>query len=234
LRRPADLSRASALLGTGEIRGVLFDMDGLLLDSERLYSQAFHQACDELGYAVDEQVWLSCIGTTGAASRSILEAGMPEGFPLDTALDRFRALFGELSAGGIDPRPGAVELLVQLHDWGVPLGLVTSTQRVLAGEKLYRARLGDYFAVRVCGGESSHGKPHPAPFKHAARLLDQPIEDCLVLEDSANGVRAGVAAGAQVIQVPDLVPPSDELKALGHTVTESLADVLKLLSRSRD
>jgi len=209
-------------------------MDGLLLDSERLYTQAFREACAEFKQPYKEDVWLKCVGTTAAASRRILAEGFGADFPLDAVIRHYRTRFNELQEHGINPMPFVPELLTQLHAWRMPLGLVTSTARTLAGLKLYRARLGDYFSIRVCGGETKAGKPHPDPYVLAARLLGLPAAHCLVLEDSANGVRAGVGAGAQVIQVPDQVAPTPELVNLGHTVHQNLGETLELLRRSRE
>lgn len=215
------------------IRGVLFDMDGLLLDSERLYSQAFRESCAAFDQEMKEDVWLSCIGTTDVESRRILELGFGPDFPLDAVLVDWRRRFYALQVRGIDTMPGVAELLSQLHVWRIPIGLVTSTARKLAGHKLYQARLADYFNIRVCGGEAVAGKPNPAPYVLGSKLLGLPAAQCLVLEDSANGVRSAVAADTQVIQVPDLVAPSPEVIALGHTVHESLHETLEMLRKSR-
>ena len=204
-------------------------MDGLLVDSERLYTQAFRDALTEFDQPYKEELWLSCIGTTAALSRQILSDGYGPNFPLDALLRRFRERYYEIQEQGLNPLPYVPELLAQLQAWRLPLGLVTSTPRTPAGLKLYRTRLGDYFSIRVCGGEVKAGKPSPDPYLRGAVLLGLSPADCLVLEDSANGVRAAVAAGAQVIQVPDQVAPSPELIKLGHTIHDDLGQTLGLL-----
>ena len=209
-------------------------MDGLLLDSERLYTQAFTEACAEYDQPYKEDVWFKCVGTTAALSRQIIAEGFGPDFPIEAVLRRYRERFYELQEQGIDPMPCVPELLAQLHAWRMPLGIVTSTARTLAGLKLYRARLGDYFSIRVCGGETKAGKPHPDPYLLGARLLGLPAEHCLVLEDSANGVRAGLGAGAQVIQVPDQVAPTPEIVDFGHTIHQNLGQTLELLRQSRE
>ncbi len=209
-------------------------MDGLLLDSERLYTQAFRAACAEFDQPYKEDVWLKCVGTTAALSRQIIADGFGADFPLDAVLRRYRERFNELQEQGINPMPHVPELLAQLHAWRLPLGLVTSTARTLAGRKLYRARLGEYFSIRVCGRETRVGKPNPDPYLRGASLLGLKPEHCLVLEDSDNGVRAGVGAGAQVIQVPDQVAPAPEIVEIGHTIHQSLGETLEVLRRSRE
>jgi len=168
-------------------------MDGLLVDSERLYTQAFRDALTEFDQPYKEELWLSCIGTTAALSRQILSDGYGPNFPLDALLRRFRERYYEIQEQGLNPMPYVPELLAQLQAWRLA------------------------------------GKPSPDPYLRGAVLLGLSAGDCLVLEDSANGVRAAVAAGAQVIQVPDQVAPSPELIKLGHTIHDDLGQTLGLL-----
>ena len=122
-----------------------------------------------------------------------------------------------------------MELLGRLRHRRVPTALVTSTRRETALSKLSRVGLLDFFDQLVCGGETDRGKPDPDPYLAAAELLGQDPARCWALEDSANGVRAAHAAGCWVFQVPDLVAPTDDLLTLGHTVVDSLHDVLRRL-----
>lgn len=223
---------AAAPLRPDAILGVLFDMDGLLLDTERLYSTAFEQSCAEHGWEMRQDVWARCIGTTDDRSREILAAGYGTDFPLKKVLARWRELYAELQSKSLRPMPGALELLAALREWRLPVGLVTSTNRLATGEKMNRCGLDKYFSIRVCGGEAASGKPSPDPYLLGARLLGLKPANILVLEDSDNGVRAGVLAGTQVIQIPDTVAPSPEILALGHTVHSSLQQTLELLRGS--
>lgn len=205
-------------------------MDGLLLDSERLARAAFREACGQLGVAVDDAVYARCIGSTPARTEQILrEAFGPElDYPvLDRAWsDRYAA---RLEAGPVDLKPGALDLLEALRERGIPRGLATSTGRDLATRKLTGAGVLSYFACLICGGETSRGKPHPDPYLAALACLGVPAAAAWALEDSENGVRSAHAAGLRVIQVPDLVAPSAELRALGHVVLPSLTHVLDVL-----
>ena len=228
---------ASVSLQPEAIRGVLFDMDGLLLDTERTYRSAFLLACEELGSAIDAEtlgaVWVRCIGTTDSRGRDILRAGLGPEFPLDAVLTRWREICANQFAKSVSPMPGAVELLRWLRAFRIPAGLVTSTARSIAGNKLRMAGVGEYFQIMLCGGEAHTGKPDPAPYSRGAMLLGHKPRHCLVLEDSENGVRSAVAAGAQVVQIPDLVTPSPEVLELGHSVHDSLTQTLELLTSSR-
>lgn len=209
---------------------VVFDMDGLLLDSERLARLAFWEACDELGVAVEDAVYARCIGSTPAGTEQILQEALgPElNFPVLDRMwsDRYAA---RLEAGPVDLKPGAIDLLVALAELGIPRGLATSTGRGLATRKLTGAGVISYFACLICGGETARGKPHPDPYLAAVACLGVPAGAAWALEDSENGVRSAHAAGLRVFQVPDLVAPSVELRALGHAVVPSLSDVLAAL-----
>ncbi len=211
---------------------VLFDMDGLLLDSERLARDAFAQACRDHGWEPDLDVYVSCIGSTSEATEATLRGHHGAHFPY-AAIDASwsRHYHARLEQDGVPVKPGAQALLEHLALRGVPCAVATSTRRSTAEGKLERSRLLGFFQHTVCGGETDRGKPHPDPYLAAAAGLGVDAAHCLALEDSSNGVRAAHAAGCTVVQVPDLVPPEPELLALGHAVLASLEEVLKLFER---
>lgn len=205
-------------------------MDGLLLDSERLARDSFVQACTEVGWAPDLAVYDLCVGSTYEGTERILRTHFGADFPFEAVNERWGALYeARVLRQPVDLKSGALDLLVRLEELGIPRALATSTRRGIATAKLHNASLSEYFAHLVCGGETARGKPHPDPYLEAAGRLRVDPGLCWALEDSNNGVRAAHAAGLQVFQIPDLVPPSDEVRALGHIVVESLFDVLKLL-----
>jgi HAD superfamily hydrolase (TIGR01509 family) len=210
--------------------GVVFDMDGLLLDSGRLARETFVSACREMGWEPDLAVYDLCVGTTYEGTEQILKTEFGAEFPFAAVAQYWNTIYEErVLDRPVDIKAGALELLLRLHELGIPRALATSTKRSIALVKLRNAGLYEYFAQLVCGGETERGKPHPDPYLEAAqRLLLSPAQ-CWALEDSNNGVRAAHAAGLRVFQVPDLVPPSEDVRALGHRVMTSLFDVLDLL-----
>ena len=214
--------------------GVLFDMDGLLLDSERIARDAFVAACGELGWEADLSAYHRCIGSTYQRTREILTRHHGPDFPYDAVDARWSELYhARLASGPVPVKAGAVELLQYLSQAEIPRALVTSTRRSTAEPKLAASGLIGYFQALVCGGEAAHGKPRPDPYLAAAGLLGLEAAGCWALEDSANGVRAAVGAGCRVFQVPDLVAPDAEVRALGHEVVESLHEVLRRLPGQR-
>lgn len=212
--------------------GVVFDMDGLLLDSERLAREAYLEACAALGMEPDLAAYARCIGANMAHTEAVMTAvlGSRDAY---AALERhWEAGYNRrVEADLVDLKPGARELLDALAERDVPRAVATSTARPMATRKLERAGVLSHFSCLICGGETPRGKPHPDPYLAALAGLGVPAGVAWALEDSENGVRAAHAAGMVVVQVPDLLAPSAELLTLGHHVAGDLFEVLELLRR---
>ena len=205
---------------------VIFDMDGLLLDSERIALAAFDAACEHFAIGEQRQVFMRCVGTNEAAGDEVLKEGLT-GKADHVAFARVwdEKYTAATSGAAIPLKEGALELLEHLRALGVPAAVATSTTRERAQQKLRDAGILDRFQVVVGGDQVAKSKPHPDIYLHAAGLLRVDPRECLALEDSENGVRAALNAGMTVIQVPDLVPPSPELTALGHIILDTLRAV---------
>jgi HAD superfamily hydrolase (TIGR01509 family) len=185
---------------------VLFDMDGTLVDSEKLWDVALRELAAEYGGTLSDTARKAMVGTSMAASMGILhdDLGQPERDPLASAA-WINARILELFRSGLRWRPGALTLLRAVRAAGIPTALVTSSGRPLVEVAL--DTLGrDSFDVVVCGDEVDAAKPHPEPYVTAARLLDVPIGRCVAIEDSPSGVASALAAGAAVLAVPAEVP----------------------------
>jgi HAD superfamily hydrolase (TIGR01509 family) len=190
---------------------VLFDMDGTLVDSEKVWNIALHELAAHAGGELSLPARLAMIGSSMASSMRILrdDLGQPD---RDEAADVawLERRVAELFADGLVWRPGAWELLTAVRAAGLPTALVTSTSRRLVEVAL--ATLGrENFDVVVCGDEVPAPKPDPAPYRTAARLLGVPIADCVAIEDSPAGMASAVASGAAVLAVPAELelPPTD-------------------------
>lgn len=192
---------------------VLWDMDGTLIDSEKLWDVALRELAVELGGRLTDSARAAMVGTTVAVTiRLMFESlGLPDS-PASTlaAADRLRELAGRLFRHGLVWRPGAREALTAVRRVGTPMALVTTTERWLT--EIALDVIGrDHFAVTVCGDEvDGLNKPHPEPYLRAARLLGVPVGDCLAVEDSPTGARSAAAAGAEVLVVPCDVPVPDD------------------------
>nr|MDT0657553.1 HAD family phosphatase [Micromonospora sp. DSM 115978] len=181
---------------------VLFDMDGTLVDSEKLWGIAIAELAADYGGSVSPAARLAMVGTSMVGSMAILHDDLGQPWRDAAAgaawLERRVA---ELFVAGLPWRPGALALLTAVRAAGIPTALVTSTSRALV--ELALATLGrDNFDVVVCGDEVSANKPDPEPYLTAARLLAVPPAACVAIEDSPAGVASALAAGATVLAVP--------------------------------
>jgi HAD superfamily hydrolase (TIGR01509 family) len=206
----------------GGLEAVLFDMDGTLVDSEKVWDVGLLELAQRYGGTLSAPARARMVGSSMADSMAILheDIGQPwrdVGESLVWLEERVKGLF----ADGLVWRPGALELLREVTTAGVPAALVTATRRHLvdvALETIGRA----HFAAVVCGDEVDEAKPHPAPYLTAATLLGVDIRRCVAIEDSPTGVASARAAGAAVLAVPSEV----DLSHLdGVTHIDSLVEV---------
>jgi HAD superfamily hydrolase (TIGR01509 family) len=207
---------------------VLFDMDGLMLDSERAINACMAQAARELGHEVPDTLWLQMIGGGEGLCRRLLadQVGDAAGVALLAHAER---LYDAVADAGIDHRPGVVGLLEWLVARDVPRAVATSTRRPLAMRKLAAAGLLPYFDAVCTSSDVARPKPAPDVYLLAASTLGIAPARCLVLEDSPTGVRAALAAGMTPVQVPDLLAPDAATRALGHRIVASLDEARLLL-----
>lgn len=210
-------------------RAVCFDMDGLMLDSERALLDCWRETAQAHGAAVDDGLWLAMVGLHDAACRSLLHEALGAAAG-DALRAEAEARYAQRVAAGLPLKPGVFALLDLLAACGIPRAVVTSTRRDRALVKLQTAELLPRFSAVVAGGDVALPKPAPDPYLLAAERLGVAPQHCLVLEDSAPGVRAALAAGMTAIQVPDLVVPDAATRALGHRVVDSLHDAHALLA----
>ena len=207
-------------------KAVIFDMDGVIFDSERLYLQCCMEAGEKFGMENVEETCLSCIGRNTEKTLAIFSKRYGEKVSIDEFWLDATGRFSEKAQGGLLPvKKGARELLVFLKNKNVPVALASSTKYEKVHNELTAADLIQYFDVIVGGDMVTKSKPEPDIFLHAADLLGFAAKDCMIIEDSFNGVKAASASGAFVIMVPDLVQPTDEISKLTNSILPSLIDV---------
>ncbi len=207
---------------------VIFDMDGLMIDSERVSIACWSQAAQELGLPFPDGFWLRMVGLGDRdCERLLLQTVTDE--QVAALFARCHDLYEARTLQGLPLRPGILEILQLLHDHGVARAVATSTRQPRASCKLAAAGLLPFFEVVVTSSDVSHPKPAPDIYLLAAQKLGKDPARCLALEDSPAGIRAAVSAGMTAIQVPDLVHPDEELRALGHRIVDSLLDARALL-----
>ena len=206
------------------MKAVLIDMDGTLVDSEKLWDISIHQLYERFGSSMSPEVRES---TVGGSSEDVIRIVYTDlGLPHDPAhmaqtADWLHCITGELFDAGLPWCPGASDLLDALAAEGVPMALVTNTRRGLT-ERALNSIGRHYFAASVCGDEVPRGKPAPDAYRRAAALLGFEPAHCLAIEDSVTGAAAAEEAGCPVLVVPNdvTVPASSRRRHV-----ESLLDV---------
>ncbi len=212
---------------------VVSDMDGLLLDTERIAHATFLEACGKMGIGDETEVFKLCIGLNKVRGKQVLAEGLAGKADPAAFGEYWYQRYLEETAKAIPLLPGAVELLHFLDASGIPIAVATSSSTAQAHEKLGQANVLKYIQSIVGGDQVEHSKPHPEIYLKAAASLGVSPNDCLALEDSENGVRSAVAAGMQVIQVPDFVEPSEDLLKLEHQVSPDLIHILDWIKSYR-
>ncbi len=212
-------------------QAVLFDMDGLLIDSEGVYARGVQAVMGDLGVYISDDALARALGTNDATTDDIFAEGNPgyDGIRLRQALGQW------LVEQGFDQRmplkPYAAELLRHLRDRGIPCALVTSSPRYQAEKYLGGPGLLPMFDAIVTGDLHLPSKPAPDVYLRGAELLNVDIRRCAVLEDSWNGLRAGRQAGATTIMVPDLAPYGPEIAPCVDHVAANLREAEAILCR---
>ena len=205
-----------------KISAVLFDMDGLLIDSERIVLDCFRQTCAGFGLSGMDQVFYQCLGLRRADSRRVLERELGHLLDLSQFQIAWETRIVSRLAHYVPVKPGAVMLLQQLKTLGIPTVVATSTTTEVAVENLKTAGLYALVSTVLGGEQVEHGKPDPEIYCKAAALVGHDPHNCAAFEDSDAGTLAAVRSGALTVQVPDLRPPSLQTVALGHVVAKDL------------
>jgi HAD superfamily hydrolase (TIGR01509 family) len=205
---------------------VIFDMDGLMLDTEPVAARAWSDAADRLGLPFDHAVTRRMIGRNFPDCRALIREHHGDDYPVDALMSGWHAAYDAIiDREGIVVKDGLFELLDWLEAQAIPKAVATSTRRARAQAKLERIGVAQRFATLVGGDEIARGKPAPDIFLEVAARLAADPGACLVLEDSEPGVHGALAAGMAAIVVPDLHAPSDALVAAGPLVLSTLHEV---------
>lgn len=213
------------------ITAVIFDMDGLLFDTERLYSDAMSTAARKMGVSLTPEAIQRTIGLPVADCNIIWAEHFGSGFDADAFWSAASSNFKVLAETRLALKTGAIELLDLLDKLKMPRAIATSTDRATVDHHLGSAGISERFDAIVAYGDYAYGKPHPAPYITAAKRLGVDPANCLALEDSHNGVRSAAAAGMVTIMVPDLVLATEEMHELAVQIVEDLHKVCALLDR---
>ncbi len=216
-------------------QAVLFDMDGVIFDSECKVIECWKAVADKYGLQDIEKPCRDSLGSTREKTGEIMRAFYGADFPYEKYNDEKSALFHERYGNGRLPKKRGIEELLQfLREHQVKTAVASSTRREVVCRQLADGGLLPYFDAVICGDEVTHSKPHPEIFQRACEALGVAPEHAVGIEDSYNGIRALHAAKVSAFMVPDLMEPTDEMRTLSAAVLPDLSAVRGLLARYFD
>lgn len=210
------------------VLGAIFDMDGTMFDTERLRFQTLKQASQELiGQSFSNEYLMACLGLSAKTAHALAQ----ETYGVDIPYTEIRKRADELElesvrSYGVPIKKGLVQVLERLRKSGLRMAVATSSRRAIAEEYLINANVYKFFDVVVCGDEVEKGKPHPEIFLAAAEKLNLNAEQCLMFEDSENGVTSAYEAKGITVLFKDIKPANANMRGKAHYYYESMYDYL--------
>lgn len=212
-----------------KIKGIISDMDGVILDTEKLYVRFWREAASFYGFPMTLDHALGIRSLSGKLAEEKLQGWFGKEFDYNAVRQKRIELMDEfVNQNGVEPKPGAKALLSYIKDNGYALALATATPVDRAGRYLKSVELYSFFDQIVSAREVKRGKPAPDIYLCAAKRLGLDPKECIALEDSQNGIRSAFAAGCKTIMVPDLDQPTEEIMPLLFGVANGLEDVINI------
>ena len=210
-------------------QGAIFDMDGLLFDTERMYRDSWKQSAQQFGLVHNPDFPRTVCGSSGAHMREIILQYYPQVDAKAFADDCILRVERELETH-VPEKTGVRDILQYFKQHGVRVAVASSSKRATVLHNLKQADILSYFDAVVSGDQVTHGKPAPDIFLLAAQQIGCEPENCYVFEDGTNGSRAGAAAGCTTIMIPDLTPPNAQLEQLCAGIYPSLSDAMNAIA----
>ncbi|MCL2379555.1 MAG: HAD family phosphatase [Coriobacteriia bacterium] len=215
-------------LASIEFKAVIFDMDGVIFNTEVIARRAWRTVFEKYGFEFTDKTYKKVIGRTMEAAFQILIDEYGPELPMDEMSVKQDVLWQEATQGSIEQKPCVAEILNYLQQQGIPCAVGSSTYHDEVEERLRVNGLRDYFKAVVGGDYVPNAKPAPDIFLKCAEYLKMRPNQCLVIEDSVNGIRAANAAGMQTMMIPDLIPAGEVDNDLDFTVCASLCELKEL------
>lgn len=214
------------------IKAFIFDMDGLILDTERIAFKSYKEALKEYGYDFTEAFFLTLVGTNVKLTKELCLNRYGSWFPFDLLHENHNKITEEyIKKNGVPLKEGVNELIDYLKEKNYKIALATSSDREKAEYLLELVKIKDKFDYIICGNDIVNSKPNPEIFLKAAENLKVEPKECVVIEDSKFGVKAAVNAGMKVINVPDMKMPDSEVKSMAFKIFNNLLEVKDYISK---
>lgn len=215
------------------LKGAIFDMDGLMIDTEKLYLKFWIQSAKDFGYDMKPEHVYAIRSMARKYSIPTLKGFLGEDCPTEEIRAHRTELMAEyINEHGLEVKKGLFELLYYLKGREIKMAVATATPRSRTTEYLEKIGAAKFFSAVICGDMVETGKPAPDIYLTAARELGLLPEECAAFEDSPNGIKAAHAAGCHAIMIPDMTQPDDEIKPLLSAVYENLGLAVDYFERS--
>ena len=212
-------------------KAVIFDMDGLMIDSERVTYEEYCRKLEQLGYSFNEEIYRKCLGKNKKGIFQVFYDHFGDDFPMDQVWDDVHVWLDERLAAQVPIKKGLIELLDFLKENGYKTIVATSSSRSRVNIILKNAKIDHYFDDTICGDEVTHGKPNPEIFLTACKKLNVSPEEAIVIEDSEAGILAAHDGNIDVICIPDMKHPEEAFATKAIKIVESLLDVIEHLNK---
>lgn len=214
---------------------VIFDMDGLMFDTERISYRSWKESAAKFGYDVTMELFKMTLGTNLETTKSIYIKHFGNDCPIDIIAKKRFAISEELiEAEGVPVKYGLSDLIGYLNSSNLKKAVATSTSKERANKLISMAGISSHFDYIICGDEIEKSKPEPEIFLKVAKRLGCLPEKCLVLEDSQVGILAAFRAGMKPVMVPDIVEPSEEIRKIIFKEVTNLFDVIDVIKEANN